>query len=84
MASNTIEPSTAAQDELDKTEKPEQEASPYQSGDEGDDVGTEFERSLARSQSLRKVPSLNKAVSLPREILVVGFITLAQFTTQGE
>ncbi|KAH9825953.1 drug resistance protein [Teratosphaeria destructans] len=34
------------------------------------------------SDSLRKVPTLNKAVSLPREIFVVGLITLAQFTTQ--
>lgn len=32
--------------------------------------------------NLRRIPSLHKAVSLPREILVIGIISLSQFTTQ--
>ncbi|KAI7555733.1 hypothetical protein KC316_g13730, partial [Hortaea werneckii] len=34
------------------------------------------------SQALQRMPSLQNAVSLPREILVVGLISLSQFTTQ--
>lgn len=34
------------------------------------------------ANGLRRMPSLHKAVSLPREILVVVLISLAQFTTQ--
>ncbi|KAI7334621.1 MFS general substrate transporter [Hortaea werneckii] len=34
------------------------------------------------SQGLQRMPSLQNAVSLPREILVVGLISLSQFTTQ--
>lgn len=46
--------------------------------DDTDDLGHELERAA----SLRKTKSLDQTVSLPREVLVVGFITLAQFTTQ--
>lgn len=35
------------------------------------------------NNSLRRIPSLQKAVSLPQEILVIGLISLSQFTTQA-
>ncbi|KAF2773289.1 MFS general substrate transporter [Teratosphaeria nubilosa] len=61
-------PQQAEQDENDALEKQDTISAQDQNGH--------------ASNSLRKVPTLNKAVSLPREIFVVGLITLAQFTTQ--
>lgn len=64
-----------------------QHASSPRSGDAEKDLETPIddaspaERSQS-SQSLHKIPSLQQAVSLPREVLVVALICLAQFMTQ--
>ena len=60
------------QDRLEETEA----LSPPPSETEEDETDPEG------PTDLRKVPSLQKAVSLPREILVIGIISLSQFTTQ--
>ncbi|USW50909.1 Putative major facilitator superfamily, MFS transporter superfamily [Septoria linicola] len=58
----------------EEIESPERPLSPEPELDEDDRA--------AQDASLTKTKSLEQQVSLPREILVVGLIALAQFTTQ--
>ncbi|KXL44957.1 hypothetical protein M433DRAFT_6072 [Acidomyces richmondensis BFW] len=67
--------------ELDEQEQLSPQGSRRQESGGGNHV-TDLDHELERVATLRKTKSLDKTVSLPREILVVGFITLAQFTTQ--
>lgn len=42
----------------------------------------EYEKGTSKTASLARTISLDQRVSLPREILAVGMICVAQFTTQ--
>lgn len=58
-------------------ENPVPPHSPDMGGDEKPRAG-----SISGSSHLRRVQSLQHSVSLPREVLVIGLICLAQLTTQ--
>ncbi|KAK5107688.1 hypothetical protein LTR62_000923 [Meristemomyces frigidus] len=65
-------------DHVDHPSEPVEKLEPLPN--DGSDDGTQ--RPVSRTPSLLRTISLEKQVSLPREILVVAIICLSQFTTQ--